>query len=405
MRWDDEPYVRLYRRETPEWCLLSWQARALFHELLKRVDMAGLLMVGKSGLRGLAGLVRMPLEVVRDAMHGEDGLLADGCVLEVEGGYLIPNYVEAQQAKQSDRVRKAEQRARDRAAKLDEANAKAAESRDVTGSHALSAESHEPEADGHSVTNRDIESRSVTECHAQSRGVTAGHTESLLAELSEAKLRSSILKGPSPQLPPETRAPARAGGGGGRVAIPGFGSDPELTPDAVIDELRRHPQLNHVVTGATHAPKTLAELARSNGVTLAQLVECVGYVASITPDGEAVSATLGRLRGAVMKVHKRAVDQRRRDREEARESATEPAPRPKLPPGTGRLPPPMPLPERVVQPRFPVATTQAGQGAPSATQSDHADAGNPPTPGRAHSVAATAIGDLLANMPRPSGEP
>jgi hypothetical protein len=186
MRWDDEPYVRLYKRETPEWSVLSWQARALFHELLKRVDMAGLLMVGRSGVRGLAGLVRMPLDVVEGAMHGADGLLADGCVVEVDGGYLLPNFVEAQQARQSDRARKAEQRARDRATKL------------ATGKgHAMPEPVTTADNLGQSVTNRDHESQNVTESHTRSHDVTRGHSEQSRAEQSRAEPKEDPGGGPA----------------------------------------------------------------------------------------------------------------------------------------------------------------------------------------------------------------
>jgi hypothetical protein len=298
MRWDDEPYVRLYKRETPEWCLLSWQARALFYELLKRVDMAGLLMVGKSGIRGLAGLVRMPLDVVQGALYGEDGLLADGCVVEVEGGYIIPNYVEAQQAKQSDRVRKAEQRARDRAAKLDEANAKAAESRDVTSGHALSAQAHEPDTGGHPVTNRDTASRSVTNGHERSRGVTVGHSE-----LSEAKLsNSSILKGPSPQLPTEPGASALAGGGSGGPNETSSAEDhpgEHETTLAILAALKRHPSLAE--TAHLRFARRIAELhcaEHSSNMTvgksphvhpLVDVIQCIDEAAEAIELDEAAS--------------------------------------------------------------------------------------------------------------------
>lgn len=305
MRWDDEAYVRLYKRETPEWCLLSWQARALFHELLKRVDMAGLLMVGKSGLRGLAGLVRMPLDVVRDAMHGEDGLLADGCVLEVDGGYLIPNYVEAQQAKQSDRVRKAEQRARDRAAKIDEANAKAAESRDVTFGHATFVGSRDQDVNGQSVTNRDTESRSVTRGHDRSHGVTAGHTESLLAELSEAKLsNSSIQKPPPPQLPPGRRASALAGAGGGsggsNEASPAEDHPGEHeTTLAILAALKRHPALAEAASirfaryiaerHCSDHPRNMLTEGSSQIHALADVVQCIEEAAEAIELDEAAN--------------------------------------------------------------------------------------------------------------------
>lgn len=151
MRWEDERYVRLYVRDTPEWTLLSWQARAVFYELLRKVDRAGVLALGKSGLRGVAGLLRVPLEVVEPAMAE---LEADGCVVRSESGLVIPGYLAAQEATQSDRLRKAEQRARARELALD---------------------SHES---GQAVTNRDGESQNVTKCHERSRGVPSGHERS-----------------------------------------------------------------------------------------------------------------------------------------------------------------------------------------------------------------------------------
>ena len=35
MRWEDERYVRIYTRDTPSWMLLSWDAQALFLQLLR----------------------------------------------------------------------------------------------------------------------------------------------------------------------------------------------------------------------------------------------------------------------------------------------------------------------------------------------------------------------------------
>ncbi len=161
MRWEDERYVRLYIRETPEWAVLSWEARAVFHEILKKVDRAGILLVGKSGTRGLAGLLRMPIDVVERGLTAQDGLLEDGCLVATEGGYMLPNFMEAQEAKQSDKTRKQEQRARDRADRL-----KAGQP--VTPR----------DESGQPVTPCDHESRNVTEGHAGSRDVQSGHTES-----------------------------------------------------------------------------------------------------------------------------------------------------------------------------------------------------------------------------------
>jgi hypothetical protein len=77
-------------------------------------------------------MVSLPLEVV-DA--GLKGLLADGCVTERDGVLVVRNFIEAQEAVASDKLRQAK----------------------------------------HRELRRDEASRNVTECHAQSRAVTGCH--------------------------------------------------------------------------------------------------------------------------------------------------------------------------------------------------------------------------------------
>ena len=68
MRWEDERYVRVYTRDTAELLALGWEARALFWEVLRKVDRAGLLPLGKTGVRGLAAVTGIPAEVVGRAL-------------------------------------------------------------------------------------------------------------------------------------------------------------------------------------------------------------------------------------------------------------------------------------------------------------------------------------------------
>ena len=175
MRWEDERYVRIYTRDTPDWLAMQWQGRVVFYELARKVDRAGFLAMGKSGMRGIAGCLHLPLEVVETGI-GE--LVTDGCVARVEGGILIRNFIEAQETPQSDRARKRSQRERDRDSKKASAEPETEghkQSRGVTSGHAAS------DVDtftGHSVTNRDVQSQNVTESHERSRAVTSGHAES-----------------------------------------------------------------------------------------------------------------------------------------------------------------------------------------------------------------------------------
>jgi hypothetical protein len=160
MRWEDERYVRIYTRDTPDWLAMQWQGRAVFYELSRKVDRAGFVPTGKSGNRGLAGCLHMPVDVVE---VGIEELLTDGCVVRVDGGLLIRNFLEAQETRQSDAARKRSQRERDRDTKRATADDSG---RDVTDRDEL----------GRSVTNRDHASQNVTDSHGSSPAVTDGHS-------------------------------------------------------------------------------------------------------------------------------------------------------------------------------------------------------------------------------------
>jgi hypothetical protein len=109
--WSNERYVRIYVRETVGDVALSWQARSIWKEILTKCDRAGVIGLGRHGVRGLAGLIRIPREIVEKYFQE---LLDDGRV-RIQGQYLVvPNFIEAQEATQSDRQRAAESRSRRR---------------------------------------------------------------------------------------------------------------------------------------------------------------------------------------------------------------------------------------------------------------------------------------------------
>lgn len=168
MNWSDERYVRVYTRDTTSWVRLGWEAQALFLLLLRKVDRAGVLELGQDGEEGLADLLRMPPEVVK---NGLDRLLRDGCITRDHGSALVVrNFIEAQETRQTDRQRQHESRARRRAIgrhSLDTGH---------TPSHAVTA-GHDASPDvtpGHTVSG---EPRHVGEIiqHA-SHAVTNGHS-------------------------------------------------------------------------------------------------------------------------------------------------------------------------------------------------------------------------------------
>jgi uncharacterized phage protein (TIGR02220 family) len=111
-RWEDERYVRVYTRDSPDWIVLPWPTRCLFWELLRHADRAGLISLGRHGATGLAALMRVPLEVVAPALKD---WLAEGSVRYVgqgEEALFIPNFYAAQEAIASNRARQKAKRER-----------------------------------------------------------------------------------------------------------------------------------------------------------------------------------------------------------------------------------------------------------------------------------------------------
>lgn len=144
MRWEDERYVRLYTRDTADWMVLGWDAQALFMQLLRKVDRAGALRLGRQGKKSVA-IVAGHIEAWPRIQAALDELIEDGCVC-VSGEHLfIPNFLKAQEAVSSDAQRKRDQRERDRASLLKQVE---------------------------EVTQRDEPSQGVTKSHEVSRAVT-----------------------------------------------------------------------------------------------------------------------------------------------------------------------------------------------------------------------------------------
>lgn len=102
MRWEDERYVRIYTRDTPGLKVLEWESRALLWELLRKCDRAGIIDLGKTGVKGLAKTVDMPVEVVETAL--KELVTAETVTLR-DNILLVPKFIEAQEASSSDKER------------------------------------------------------------------------------------------------------------------------------------------------------------------------------------------------------------------------------------------------------------------------------------------------------------
>ncbi len=109
MRWEDERYVRVYTRDTADWMALSFEAQGLFLLLLRRMDRAGVLPLGKHGTKAVAIVIGHVGEWDRLSSALEE-LLADGCIAISGDDLHVPNFTEAQEAKQTDKERQRKSR-------------------------------------------------------------------------------------------------------------------------------------------------------------------------------------------------------------------------------------------------------------------------------------------------------
>jgi len=136
MDWSNEHYVRLYIRDSADMLAIGWEGRAVWSQLLRKADRAGVLQY--DGDRGiLPDMLLMPREIID---VGLQKLCARGCVIDTTTRLVIRNFIEAQEAPKSDRQRQKESRER--------------RSREAIGPNSL-----EP------VTKRDEMSRDVTTRH------------------------------------------------------------------------------------------------------------------------------------------------------------------------------------------------------------------------------------------------
>jgi uncharacterized phage protein (TIGR02220 family) len=115
MDWANERYVRVYTRDTVSWKLCDWRAHTVLLHLFRKVDRAGVLEVGGDGVIGLAAVLELPVEVVEPGIEQLTRSIGRRpTVLFTGSAYVIPNFIEAQEARQSDPQRAKESRARRR---------------------------------------------------------------------------------------------------------------------------------------------------------------------------------------------------------------------------------------------------------------------------------------------------
>ena len=167
MDYEREFYVKMYTRVTGDMAAWAWQTRALWRELIICADRATGLVRART-TRAVAGIVRMPVEITEAALLE---LLDDGCLQQVEGGYLLVNYLRAQGARQADSTRKALSRA-------------------VTRSHTVSADVQVGHTKSHEVTDGHTRSRKVTKRREEKREEENREEEKTSREASPSRDKS-----------------------------------------------------------------------------------------------------------------------------------------------------------------------------------------------------------------------
>lgn len=197
MRWEDEQFIKVYTRDTVDWLALSYDARSLMLQLLRKVDRAGILPLGRHGRRGVAVLLGAA-DLWEPRLSGALAELEDDGCVRVEGSTLvIPNFTAAQEARATDRARKQAQRERDRTLAMDPGS--------VTGKDAMAAAAR---AATHAVTPE------VTRGHAASHEVTTRIDETRVDETtdlppSRAERPTLDLQVQQPKPPAKKREPER----------------------------------------------------------------------------------------------------------------------------------------------------------------------------------------------------
>ena len=207
MNFEDEPYVRIYQRDTKTWLQFGWEGQSVLCLLMRKLDRAGVLDDVTDPVADVALVTRMPEEVVS---VGLARLLKAG-TLEHHGNRLVaPRYVEADMA---------------RAGQLD------AEVEPDEPPITIAPPSVMPEPRDATPATRDVSPapRATTSGHAASRAVTPSLADPSLAD-------------PDPPLPPSSEPPAQTASTGsagrGKRSKPRARSQcpADLQPDATTTE-------------------------------------------------------------------------------------------------------------------------------------------------------------------------
>lgn len=151
MDFSNEPYVRVYTRDTTNWRRMGWNGQCVLLQLLRKLD--------RSGALELDGLE--PWEAVMLAIGCTEEVAKDGVgkllflkTAVIRGDLLVlPKHIEAQEAVKSDRLRQRESRERRAGGNPAEVTQRDTSSRNVTETHDSGRDVTEPGDASQPVTN------------------------------------------------------------------------------------------------------------------------------------------------------------------------------------------------------------------------------------------------------------
>lgn len=180
MRFEDERYVRIFTRDTMTWLMLPWQSKCVLPLVARKLDRAGVLDMGEHGLAGLAVMIQVPGDIVEPGILGATAAK----VLEIRDSLLVwPRFLEAQEARQSDKARAKAARERARDLSRAESQGVTVASQNVTEPTAGERERHTP---SHDVTpSRTVLSRT----DLKTKDLSVGEPTTPPDPISETKIR------------------------------------------------------------------------------------------------------------------------------------------------------------------------------------------------------------------------
>jgi hypothetical protein len=134
VNFEDEDYVRVYSRDTATTKKLGWEGRTVLWHLFRIVPKSGVLELGEGDdlVEVVASLCDLPEEVTK---LGLERLASRGVTVRHAASLEIVRFVEAQNARRSDRLRAQDYRDRQKAEASALSEKKASASRNVTARH------------------------------------------------------------------------------------------------------------------------------------------------------------------------------------------------------------------------------------------------------------------------------